>query len=94
MNIKSKSKENNKKINDDDDLVQEKPDEMKNDLDKSREVIRNGELPKFDKRERYLNQIIKAERDWSKYNTARLYKKSNPPITSLYNRRHDDDDEK
>ena len=76
------------------DNYKEKLDEMKNDLDKSREVIRNGELPKFDKRERYLNQIIKAERDWSKYNTARLYKKSNPPITSLYNRRHDDDDEK
>ena len=74
------------------DNYKEKLDEMKNDLDKSREVIRNGELPKFDKRERYLNQIIKAERDWSKYNTARLYKKSNPPITSLYNRKSDDEE--
>ena len=45
----------------------------------------------FDKRERYLNQIIKAERDWSKYNTARLYKKSNPPITNLYIENNDDD---
>ena len=76
------------------DIYKEQLDEMKNDLEKSKVVFKNGELPKFDNRERYLNQIIKAERDWSRFNTARFYKKSNPPITSLYNRRHDDDDEK
>ncbi len=74
------------------DIYKEQLDEMKNDLEKSKVVFQNGELPKFDNRERYLNQIIKAERDWSRFNTARFYKKSNPPITSLYNRKSDDEE--
>ena len=74
------------------DIYKEQLDEMKNDLEKSKVVFKNGELPKFDNRERYLNQIIKAERDWSRFNTARFYKKSNPPITSLYNRKSDDEE--
>ena len=74
------------------DSYKEQLDEMKNDLEKSKSVLKNGELPKFDNRERYLNQIIKAERDWSRFNTARFYKKSNPPITSLYNRKHDEEE--
>ena len=74
------------------DTYKEQLDEMKNDLEKSKSVLKNGELPKFDNRERYLNQIIRAERDWSRFNTARFYKKSNPPITSLYNRKHDEEE--
>ena len=41
------------------DIYKEQLDEMKNDLEKSKVVFQNGELPKFDNRERYLNQIIK-----------------------------------
>jgi hypothetical protein len=74
------------------DSYKEQLDEMKNDLEKSKSVLKNGELPKFDNRERYLNQIFRAERDWSRFNTARFYKKSNPPITSLYNRKHDEEE--
>ena len=74
------------------DSYKEQLDEMKNDLEKSKSVLKNGELPKFDNRERYLNQIFRAERDWSRFNTARFYKKSNPPITSLYNRKSDDEE--
>ena len=67
----------------------EKLDEMKSDLDKSKDYFR--EFPTFNKRERYAAQIKKAENDWVKYHTARLYKKSNPAITNLYIEEKDDD---
>ena len=67
----------------------EKLDEMKSDLDKSKDYFR--EFPTFNKRERYAAQIKRAENDWIKYNTARLYKKSNPAITNLYIEEKDDD---
>ena len=67
----------------------EKLDEMKSDLDKSKDYLR--EFPTFTKRERYAAQIKKAENDWVKYHTARLYKKSNPAITNLYIEEKDDD---
>ena len=67
----------------------EKLDEMKSDLDKSKDYFR--EFPTFNKRERYAAQIKRAENDWVKYNTARLYKKSNPAITNLYIEEKDDD---
>ena len=67
----------------------EKLDEMKSDLDKSKDYFR--EFPTFNKRERYAAQIKRAENDWVKYHTARLYKKSNPAITNLYIEEKDDD---
>ena len=67
----------------------EKLEEMKNNLEKSKDYIR--EFPQFNKRERYAAQIKQAELDWVKYDTARLYKKSNPPITNLYIENNDDD---
>ncbi len=67
----------------------EKLEEMKNNLEKSKDYIR--EFPQFNKRERYAAQIKQAELDWVKYDTARLYKKSNPPITNLYIENNEDD---
>ena len=60
----------------------DKLNEMKINLDKSKEHIKI--FPAYSKRERYAAGIKKAEYDWVKFNTARLYKKSKPAITNLY----------
>ena len=72
------------------DYYKNKLGEMKKDLEESKKYF-NFEIPKYNKRERYINQIRKAERDWITFNTARLYKKSNPPKTNIYIQTEEED---
>ena len=78
--IKQKLKNDVIQVND---YYKNKLKQMKKDLDESKKYFKFGSH-KFNKRERYINQIRKAEKDWVTFNITRLYKRSNPPKTNIY----------
>ena len=55
--------------------------ELKKDLEKSKSIL-NYEFPKYNKRDRYINEYRNAEKDWIKYNTQRYFSKNSPPKNS------------
>ena len=78
--IKQKLKNDVIQVND---YYKNKLKQMKKDLDESKKYFKFG-MHKFNKRERYINQIRKAEKDWVTFNITRLYKRSDPPKTNIY----------
>ena len=51
---------------------------MKSDLDQYNQIVET-DYPKYDKKDRYTFQYREAEKNWSRFNTQRFYKKSSPP---------------
>jgi hypothetical protein len=64
-------------------IYKNKLEEMKDDLDKYKKIIQN-DRPKFNYKDKYINQYRIAEKNWDIYHIERLYKKSNPPKVSTY----------
>ena len=77
-NIKEKLNEDNIKINN---TYKNRLNELKKDLEKSKSIL-SFEYPKYNKKDRYINQYRKAEKDWVRYDTERYFKKSEPPKNS------------
>ena len=77
-NIKDKLNEDTIKINN---TYKNRLNELKKDLEKSKSIL-SFEYPKFNKKDRYINQYRKAERDWIRFDTERYFKKSDPPKNS------------
>ncbi len=77
-NIKDKLNEDTIKINN---TYKNRLNELKKDLEKSKSIL-SFEYPKFNKKDRYINQYRKAERDWIRFDTKRYFKKSDPPKNS------------
>ena len=91
-NIKDKLNEDTVKINN---TYKNRLNELKKDLEKSKSIL-NFQYPKFNKKDRYINQYRKAEKDWIRYDTERYFKKSEPPKNSANPKKilveNDDDD--
>jgi len=64
-------------------IYKNKLEEMKDELDKYKKIVQN-DRPKFNYKDKYINQYRIAERNWDIYHIERLYKKSNPPKVSTY----------
>ena len=77
-NIKDKLNEDNIKINN---TYKNRLNELKKDLEKSKSIL-SFEYPKYNRKDRYINQHRKAEKDWVRYDTERYFKKSEPPKNS------------
>ena len=77
-NIKDKLNEDTIKINN---SYKNRLKELKKDLEKSKSIL-SFEYPKYNKKDRYINQYRKAEKDWVRYDTERYFKKSDPPKNS------------
>ena len=55
---------------------------LKEKLNKYEDIVKIEEKKKIDKKERYLNKYLEAEKYWVKSNALRFYKKSSPPQNS------------
>lgn len=65
-------------LNSESEYCKNKLKEMKSDLDQYNQIVET-DYPKYDKKDRYTFQYREAEKNWSRFNTQRFYKKSSPP---------------